>query len=188
VRTCSICRGEGKIIRDACQACSGRGKVKSNKKIAVTIPKGIDNGQSIRVTGKGEPGERGGPYGDLRVQVYVKPHPKFRRDGMKLTCEIGVSMVQAALGDTLSVATVYGEENYTLKPGTQPGTVITLKGKGMANVHNPARVGDLEITVNVNIPTKLTSRQEELLKEFAGEASEKASFFDTAKRKFGKKK
>jgi molecular chaperone DnaJ len=191
VRTCSICRGEGKIIRDACQTCSGRGKIKSNKKIAVTIPKGIDNGQSIRITGKGEPGERGGPNGDLRVLVYVKPHTRFKRDGMTLRTDINVSMVQAALGDIITIPTVYGDEKYDLKPGTQPGTVAVLKGKGMANVHNPNRVGDLEITIIVNIPTKLSGKQEELLRSFAGEAGEKPGVLGSTrdlKKRFGKKK
>jgi len=192
VRTCTVCQGEGKIIRDACSTCSGRGKIKANKKIAVTIPKGIDNGQSIRINGKGEPGERGGPNGDLRVMVYVKPHPSFKRDGMTLRSTVYISMVQAALGCSIVIPTAYGDEKYDIKPGTQYGTVITLKGKGMANVHNPHRVGDMEVSVQVNIPTKLTAKQEELLKEFANESGEKASFLSNStkelKKMFGKKK
>ncbi|MCL2701994.1 MAG: molecular chaperone DnaJ [Defluviitaleaceae bacterium] len=190
VRTCSVCRGEGKIIREVCQTCSGRGKVKSGKKIVVTIPKGIDNGQSIRIPGKGEPGDKGGPNGDLRVLVYVKPHTRFRRDGMTLRAEINISFVQAALGDVLTIPTVYGDERHELKPGTQPGSVITLRGKGMANVHNPRSVGDLEVTIRVAVPTKLTARQEELLREFAGETGQPTPQppSQNGKKRFGKKK
>ena len=172
VRTCSVCRGEGKVVRDPCGTCSGRGKVKVNKKIMVVIPKGIDNGQSIRIPGKGEPGEKGGPNGDLRVLVYVKQDNRFVRDGMTLKAEKHISFAQAAMGDSLTIPTVYGDEKYELKAGTQPGTVITLKGKGMANVHNPRNVGDLEVTIIVHVPTKLTSRQEELLRQFAQESGD----------------
>jgi molecular chaperone DnaJ len=172
VRPCSVCGGEGKIIRDPCPTCGGRGKVKASKKLQVTIPKGIDNGQSIRISGKGEPGERGGPNGDLRITVFFKPHNKFRRDGMTLRTEMNISLTQAALGATLTVPTIYGDEQYQLKAGTQPETVITFKGKGVPNVRNPKTVGDLEVKMKVQIPTQLNAKQTELLKEFAAASGE----------------
>jgi molecular chaperone DnaJ len=172
VRPCSVCRGEGKIIRDPCPTCGGRGKVKANKKLQVTIPKGIDNGQSIRLAGKGEPGERGGPNGDLRIAVFFKPHSKFRRDGMTLRAEMNISVTQAALGGALTIPTLYGDEQYQLKAGTQPETIITLKGKGVPNVRNPKSVGDFEVKLKVQIPTQLTARQTELLKELAQASGE----------------
>lgn len=188
VRACGVCRGEGKVIRDPCQTCKGVGKVKSPKKIVVMIPKGIDNGQSIRIPAKGEAGEKGGPPGDLRVLVYVKPHPRFKRDGHTLRSEMNISFVQAALGDTLTIPTVYGDEQYSLKPGTQPGSIAVLKNKGMANVHQPSKIGDLEVRLNVQVPTKLTGRQEELLREFGAESGEAPSASKEQKKRFGKKR
>lgn len=192
VRTCSVCRGEGKIIRDPCPACGGRGKVKANKKIVVTIPKGIDNGQSIRIPGKGEPGDRGGQNGDLRITVFVKPHALFKRDGMTLRMEKNIGITQAALGDVLTIPTVYGEEQYNLRPGTQPGTVITLKGKGVPNVRNAKNVGDLEVILRVVVPTQLTERQAELLRQFEAESggtlNEPSNTKDSKKQRFGKNK
>ncbi|MCL2406623.1 MAG: molecular chaperone DnaJ [Defluviitaleaceae bacterium] len=182
VRPCAVCRGEGRIIKTPCQTCSGQGKVKANKKIIVSIPKGIDNGQSIRIPEKGEAGERGGPPGDLRVLVYVKADTRFRRDGVTLFTEISVDMIRATLGGTIKIPTPYGETDYDIKPGTQPGTVVTLKNKGMPNVHNPNRVGDLEANIKVVIPIKLTVKQEELLREFNDEPT------PAEKKRFGKKK
>ena len=170
LRACSVCRGEGRIIKDPCTSCSGRGKIRSNKKIVVTVPKGIDDGQSIRIPNRGEPGERGGPNGDLRVFVHVADSPLFERDGVTLVHEMNILMTQAVLGDMLTIPTPYGDEQYELKPGVQPGTVITLKNKGMPNVHNPNKIGDLRVILYVEIPKKLNERQTELMREFAAES------------------
>lgn len=176
VRTCSACHGEGKIIKEPCPTCHGRGKVKKNKSINITIPKGIDNGQSIRKAGFGEAGEKGGPNGDLFINIYVKPHKDFIRKENNIYLDVPITFVQAALGDTITVPTIDGNETYTLKAGTQPEDKAVLKGKGAYNVRNSKSRGDQIVTFKVKIPTKLTERQKELLKEFSGDGvSEKKS-------------
>ncbi len=172
VRTCSACRGEGKIIKDPCITCRGAGKVCITKTLQVTIPKGIDNGQSIRLVGKGEPGEKGGPPGDLLITVYVTSHKVYTRDGMNLYIDVPITFVQAALGYDIIIPTLDGEEKYTVKPGTQTGTVVTIKGKGVPNVKNNRVVGDLVAKLNVTVPKELTERQKQLLREFADDMPE----------------
>lgn len=169
VRTCSACHGEGKIIKEPCPSCHGRGKVKKNKSINITIPKGIDNGQSIRKSGFGEAGEKGGPNGDLFINIYVKPHKDFIRKENNIYLEVPITFVQAALGDNITIPTIDGNETYVLKAGTQPEDKAVLKGKGAYNVRNSKNRGDQIVTFKVKIPTKLTERQKELLKEFSGE-------------------
>jgi len=164
---CSSCRGKGKIIKDPCTTCREEGRVRTSKKIDVNIPKGIDNGQSVRITGKGEMGEKGAPAGDLYITVSVSPHKLFSRDGSHLYLEIPITFVQAALGDEISIPTLSGGvEKYTVKSGTQPGTVVQLRGKGVSNVHNPRSIGDLIVKLNVTVPTALNDRQRDLLKDF----------------------
>lgn len=170
-RTCSACQGEGKIIKEPCPECKGKGKVKVNKKIKISIPRGIDNGQSIRKSGFGEAGDRGGQNGDLYVTIYVKPHKNFVRRENNIYLDVPISFVQAALGDELIIPTIDGEERYTLKPGTQPEDTAVLKGKGAYNVRNNKYRGDQIIKFKVTIPTKLTDRQRELLREFSGNVS-----------------
>jgi molecular chaperone DnaJ len=172
VRPCGVCHGEGKIIRDPCTDCRGTGKVKKAKTITVTIPKGIDSGQSIRLSGKGEAGEKGGQSGDLLLTVYVQPHRLFTRQGTNLHLEVPITFVQAALGDEIFLPTLEGEEKYTVKPGTQPGAVVTLRGKGVPNVNNPRMLGDLIIKFTVAVPTQLSDRQKQCLREFANEMGE----------------
>lgn len=186
VRTCSVCHGEGKIIKDPCPDCRGKGKIRKPKKIQIEVPKGIDNGQSIRLAGKGEPGDKGGPYGDLFVTVTVKPHNIFTRKGTDLYCEFPVSFTQAALGATVVIPIIDGKVEVSVKEGTQTGTVISLRDKGFPNIRNPKVRGNLYVTVKVQTPTKLTSRQRELLKELAEENGEevKEGFFEKMKRKF----
>jgi len=188
VRACSVCNGEGKIIRDPCPACHGAGKARTNKTLSVTVPKGIDNGQSIRLSGKGEAGDKGGPAGDLLITVYVQPHRLFTRQGTNLYLDVPITFVQAALGDEITIPTLDGEEKYAVKPGTQPNTIVNIRGKGVPNVKNPRLVGDLVIKLIVNVPSQLTEKQKQRLREFADEMGEdydssKKSWFDKIKGK-----
>ncbi|MCI1958497.1 MAG: molecular chaperone DnaJ [Clostridia bacterium] len=190
-RTCSACHGTGKVIKDPCPKCHGSGRVKKSKKFEVTIPKGIDNGQTIRLGGKGEAGLNGGPYGDLMVTVYVKSDSYFVRKGMDIYCDVPITFVQAILGDEITVKTVDGEQNLTIKPGTQPDTVMTLRGEGVPNLRNPNVRGNQIMNIKVNIPTSVTEKQKEILRDFYGGSSEKGSssekkegFFDKLKKDF----
>ncbi|MDR0273044.1 MAG: molecular chaperone DnaJ [Clostridiales bacterium] len=164
---CSVCKGEGRIIKEPCTGCRGQGRNRTTKTLEVNIPKGIDNGQSIRIPGKGEMGEKGAPAGDLYITVAISPHKLFSRDGSHLYLEIPITFVQAALGDEISVPTLDGgEEKYSVKAGTQPGTVIQLRGKGVPNVHNPRNVGDLIVKLNVTVPTVMNEKQKDILRNF----------------------
>jgi molecular chaperone DnaJ len=154
--------------------------VKINKKIELNIPKGIDNGQQIRKVGLGGPGKNGGSNGDLYVEIRVIPHKKFVRDGLTIHLEMPITMTQAALGAEIDIPTVDGDEKFTLKAGTQPGDKTVFKGKGMFNVRNQNQRGDQIVTFKVVIPTKLTEKQKDLLREFDGE--KKDSFFDKLKK------
>ena len=190
VRTCSACRGEGKIVKDPCPTCRGAGKVRANKTLQITIPKGIDSGQSIRLAGKGEPGEPGGPPGDLLITMQVQPHKVFRRDGNDLFLEIPITFVQATLGDEISVPMLDGtEEKQSILPGTQPGTVLRIRGKGVPSVRNNRNVGDVVVTLNVTVPTRLTDKQKDQLRAF-NEAmgddykNHKKNWFDKLKASF----
>ena len=171
VRTCSKCGGTGKVIKDPCNTCKGTGKVRKTKKYEVNVPKGIDNGQTIRLAGKGEIGENGGGYGDLLVTVYVQPNRVFVRKGYDIYCDVPITFVQAALGGEIIIKTIDGEEKYTNKPGTQPDTVVTLKGVGVPNLRNPKVRGNQIVTLKVKIPTDLSERQKELLRQFYGETA-----------------
>ncbi|NLJ87804.1 MAG: molecular chaperone DnaJ [Epulopiscium sp.] len=190
VQTCDSCHGEGKIIKDPCPTCSGRGRVRVTKNIEVDIPAGIDHGQSIRIQGKGEPGERGGPNGDLLITVYIKEHPIFERRGNDVYCEIPITFVQATLGGELVVPTLDGNVQYTIKEGTQTGTVFRLKGKGIPHIRNPKVRGDQYVEVKVDVPTKLNEAQKKALLEFANISGEEVyqqrkGFFKKVKEAFG---
>jgi len=181
-RTCSVCHGLGQINKDPCDTCRGTGAIKKNKKIQVTIPKGMENGKSIRLSGLGDAGERGGGNGDLYVTVYVRPHKYFIRRGNDIHLEMPITFVQAAIGGEIIIPTPYGDEKYTIKPGTQTGTVVTLSKKGVPYI-NSYRVGDLLAKLNVSVPTQLTEKQKSLLKQFADEMGEdykdnKKGFFE----------
>ncbi|SEF74459.1 molecular chaperone DnaJ [Caloramator fervidus] len=189
ITTCDKCRGEGKIIDTPCSVCSGRGKVRKKKIITVNIPAGVDNGMTIPLRGEGEPGVRGGPPGDLYLHINVKPHKIFKRQGSDIYCTIPVSITKAALGGEITVPTLEGEEKYNLPEGTQPGTIIRLKGKGIPKLRSNSR-GDLYFEIKVEVPKKLTERQRELLKKLAEEFGEtvsehKKSFVDKFKDAFG---
>ncbi|MDR2903032.1 MAG: molecular chaperone DnaJ, partial [Clostridiales bacterium] len=183
VRTCSVCKGSGKMIKDPCTTCAGGGKVRKRKTIKVTVPKGIDSGQSIRLSGKGDLGEKGGPSGDLLVTVHVATHKYFQREGSTLFVNVPISFAQAALGDEIIIPLLDGEEKHTIKPGTQTGSTVTLRGKGVPNVRNARIVGDLVATLNVVVPKQLNEKQKEILKSFAVEMGEstkeqKRGFFE----------
>ena len=188
IQTCDVCHGEGKVIKEKCPKCYGSGRVKKEKTLEIEIPKGINNNQSIRIAGKGEAGKNGGPNGDLLVTVYVKPHKFFVRKNNDLYLDVPIEFIQAVLGDEIEIHTVYGKEKIKIKPGTQSGTVITLKGKGVPNVNNNKIVGDLFLTLNVCVPTNVSDKQKQLLIEFSNEDNKsnekKKSFFDKLKETF----
>ena len=166
VQPCPDCNGTGKIIKEKCPDCHGSGYINTRKTIEVTIPAGIDNGQSVRIQGKGEPGVNGGPRGDLLVQVRIIGNPNFQRNGMDLYTNTSISFAQAAIGGDVRVNTVDGDVLFNIKPGTQTGTRIRLKGKGVCHVRNNSMRGDQYSTLVVKVPTKLTSEQKELIKKF----------------------
>lgn len=163
---CPDCHGTGKIIKEKCSYCHGSGYVQNRQNIEVEIPAGIDDGQSVRVRGKGEPGVNGGPRGDLLVQVEIVPSPLFAREGIDIFSNREISIAQAALGDTIRIPTVDGEVEYTLKAGTQPDSRIRLRGKGVPYVRDPRQRGDHYVTFVVKIPEKLSKKQKDALIEF----------------------
>ena len=177
VRTCPDCNGTGKVIKEKCPDCYGTGYISSKKKIAVTVPAGIDNGQSIRIRGKGEPGVNGGPRGDLLVEVLVSRHPIFQRQDTNIYSTAPISFVTAALGGTVRIKTVDGEVEYDVKAGTQTDTRVRLKGKGVPSLRNKNVRGDHIVTLVVQVPEKLNREQKEALQAFAdamdGKAPEK---------------
>ena len=184
-RTCDACHGTGKIIKNPCKNCSGKGYVKITKKIDVTIPAGIDDGERLGLPGLGNDGRNGGSAGDLIVLISVRPHTIFERDGYNIYCEVPVTFTEAALGAEIDVPTLEGDVKYTIPEGTQTGTSFTIKGKGIQAVKSTRR-GDLIFTVAVEVPKNLSEEQKEILRKFAGSCGEKnnskkASFF---KKKF----
>ena len=166
VTTCPDCNGTGKIIRDKCTACCGTGYTSSRKKIQVSVPAGIDNGQCIRIREKGEPGVNGGPRGDLLVEVQVTRHPIFQRQDMNIFSTAPITFAQAALGGDVKISTVDGDVLYTVKPGTQTDTKIRLKGKGVPSLRNSNVRGDHYVTLVVQTPTKLNEKAKEALRAF----------------------
>jgi len=163
-QTCPKCHGTGKYIPDPCTACGGAGRVKRNKTLEVKIPEGIDDGMRIRSSGNGEPGVNGGPTGDLYVEIHIKPHPVFQRDGDDLHCEMPISFARAALGGEIEAPTLNGKASFSIPEGTQSGKTFRLRSKGIKNVRS-GMVGDLFCHVVVETPVKLTERQKELLRE-----------------------
>ena len=166
VKTCQDCHGSGKIIKDKCTSCRGTGYTSSRKKIQVSVPAGIDNGQSIRIREKGEPGTNGGPRGDLLVEVNVARHPIFQRQDMNIFSTAPLTYAQAALGGTVRINTVDGEVEYEVKPGTQTDTRIRLKGKGVPSLRNKNVRGDHYVTFVVQVPTNLNEEAKEALRKF----------------------
>ena len=166
VQACPDCHGTGKIIKDRCPDCGGSGYISRRKKISVSIPAGIDNGQSIRIRDKGEPGINGGPRGDLLVQVIVGRHPIFQRQDYDIYSTAPITFAQAALGAEVRIKTIDGDVMYTVKPGTQTDTRVHLRGKGVPTTRNKQVRGDHYVTLVVQVPTKMNAEQKELLKAF----------------------
>ncbi len=166
VQPCPDCNGTGKVIKDKCSDCHGTGYITKRKKIAVSIPAGIDDGQSIRISGKGEPGVNGGPQGDLLVEVIVSRHPNFVRQDTTIYSTVSIPFAKAALGGDVKIKTIDGEVIYTVKAGTQTDTKVRLRGKGVPSLRNKNVRGDHIVTLVVSVPTKLTDEQKELLQRF----------------------
>jgi len=172
VSACPRCGGEGRVVETPCETCHGEGRTERRRTLRVTIPPGIDEGHQIRLSNEGEVGPRGGAAGSLYVAVHVQPHPVLKRDGTELFLEHEISIVQAALGTTATIPTVDGDEALEIKPGTQPGAEIRLRGKGVPHLRRTTQHGDLHVFIKVAVPTKLTKKQRELLESYAAEAGE----------------
>ncbi len=190
-RTCSRCGGEGKMITNPCTTCNGKKRVERDRTLSVKIPAGVETGNTIRLSGEGELGSYGGHPGDLYVFLTVEDHALFKREGQDIICEVPVSFSQAALGTELDVPTLTGSSKLKIPPGTQPGHVFRFKGKGFPHLRGSGS-GDQLCRVIVEVPTKLSSRQKELLQEFDRLNADGATplakgFFDKVKEVFGEK-
>ena len=180
--TCDGCRGKGKIIKNPCNNCRGTGFIRITKKLEVSIPAGIDDGERIALRGQGNDGRNGGGAGDLILQVNVKPHAIFERDGYHIFCEVPLPVTDAILGAEIEIPTLEGNMKYNIPEGTQPGTTFTVKGQGIPYINNKTRRGDLLFRVSVEIPRSLTDKQKEQVRAFANDCSEsnygkKSGFF-----------
>ena len=166
VQTCPECNGTGKMVKEKCPDCYGTGYTSSRKKIQVSVPAGIDNGQIIRIRGKGEPGVNGGERGDLLVEVVVSKHPTFQRQDVNLYSTSPISFAQAALGGDIKIKTIDGDVLFNIKPGTQTDTKIRLKGKGVPSLRNKNIRGDHFVTLIVQVPTHLTQEQKDIIRQY----------------------
>ncbi len=190
IAACPTCEGEGTVVTTPCHKCNGSGKVYLRRQLSVEIPAGVDDGMSIRLGGQGEPGERGGPRGNLYVTLHVKSHPYFKRQGNHVTLELQINIAQAALGDTVTVPTLEGQREITIPAGTQSGTVLRLRGLGFPQVRGSGR-GDQLVFINVAVPKQLSPQQRDLFEELAetlGTAvvvEEKQGFVDRLKEALG---
>ena len=187
VQSCPDCNGTGQIIKEKCPDCRGTGYIASKKKIQVSIPAGIDDGQSVRIREKGEPGVNGGPRGDLLVEVVVSRHPIFQRQDMNIYSTAPISFAQAALGGEVRINTVDGDMLYEVKPGTQTDTKIRLKGKGVPSLRNKAVRGDQYVTLVVQVPTGLNEAAKEALRAFDEQTGQTLKKQGTAEAKPKKK-
>ena len=183
---CPQCNGRGKMVKNPCATCKGKGKVRRTQKIKVKVPAGVDDGQSVRVRGEGCVGVNGGPNGDVLVEIYIKRHAIFQRNGMDVFCEVPISFTQAALGAEIEVPTLDGKVKYEIPEGTQTGKEFVLTEKGIPDVNNPRRRGRHRFTVVVETPTRLTKEQRELLQKLDETMDNKSTpkrkkFFDTLK-------
>ena len=188
VTVCPDCHGTGKIIKEKCPDCRGTGYTSSRKKIQVSVPAGIDNGQSIRIREKGEPGTNGGPRGDLLVEVQVARHPVLQRQDLNIFSTAPITFAQAALGGTIRITTVDGDVEYEVKPGTQTDTKIRLKGKGVPSVRNRNIRGDHYVTLVVQVPTKLSEAAKDALREFDTASDNSLNLKGKSEGKKGEKK
>ena len=185
---CSRCHGSGRIIANPCKTCNGSGQVRKPATVGINIPAGIDDGQVITIRGKGNAGSNGGPAGDLQLQVSVRPHPLFERDGYDVYCTLPLTFAQAALGAEVSVPTLDGNVSYSIKEGTQPGDSFRLKGKGIPYVNGRGR-GDEIVQVTVEVPRNLNGEQKKILESFEkatgeGNYQKRRSFFDKLRDAF----
>ena len=185
---CSRCRGKGRIVEKPCTDCHGGGQVRVTRQVGINIPAGIDDGQVITVSGKGNSGVNGGPAGDLQIEVTVRPHPISERDGFNLWCELPLTYAQLALGDEIEVPTLNGREKYTIREGTQPGDLIRLRGKGIPYLNGRGK-GDLIARIALEVPRELSKKQRELLTAFDSSLDDKnyekrKSFFEKLKDAF----
>jgi molecular chaperone DnaJ len=188
-RPCEECGGAGEVVKHRCTDCRGAGRTEGSQTIQVTVPAGIEEGQRLRLQGEGEAGIAGGPPGDLFVVISIKAHPLFDRDGMDLHCDVPVPFVQAALGAEIEVPTLEGKVTLRVPEGTQSGTVMRLRGKGLPSLRSTAR-GEQLVRIFVEVPTQLTERQRELLQQFASETGHDVSpqskgFLDKLRDLFG---
>lgn len=189
IKTCDVCKGEGKVIVDPCPSCNGKGKTRKSVKLKINVPAGIDDGQTISLRGEGEPGSRGGPTGDLYISIRVKAHPLFQRQGNDVVCEMPITFVQAALGAEMEVPTIDGKVKYSIPEGTQTGTVFRIRGKGIPYLRGNGR-GDQFVKVNIEVPKRLNDKQKSILKEFAEISGDdtheqRKSFFEKMKDALG---
>ena len=177
------CGGKGRIIHQPCKACHGSGQLRRRKTLKVTIPAGIDNGQTISLRGQGNAGRNGGPAGDLLIVIAVRPHEIFRREGTSVLCEAPITFTQAVLGAELEIPTIDGKVKYSIPEGTQSGTTFRLKGKGIPGLNGRAR-GDQYVTVYIETPRNLNREQKEALRKFSDTLGE--SNYEQRKSFFGK--
>lgn len=187
-QTCEKCRGKGKVIEKPCPKCSGVGRTRSQRTVTVTVPAGISQDQILNIGGHGNSGYNGGPAGDLHVYVNVKKHEIFERKGDDVWCEIPLTFTQAALGHEVVVPTLDGKSSYPVHPGTQPGDIFKLKGKGIQHLNSRGR-GDQYVRVTIEVPKNLTEAQKKILGEFDKTCSsnnyqKRSSFFDKVKKLF----
>src|SRR6202007_1230293 len=186
------CRGSGVMVKNPCDSCLGQGRVRKNRKLSVKVPAGVDNGDRIRLSGEGEAGRNGGPHGDLYVEVHVREHPIFERDGIHLSCEVPVSFATAALGGAVGVPTLEGDVALKVPAETQSGRVFRLRDKGVKPVRGGAR-GDLFCRVVVETPVHLSAEQRELVRQLeeslkdnaARHAPREKGFLEGVRRFFG---
>lgn len=186
--TCSRCRGRGQLVDSPCPTCGGQGRIRRTEEMGINIPAGINEGQVISIPGKGNAGQNGGPAGDLQVEVSVRPHPLFERDGFNIWYEMPITYAQAALGAQVEVPTLDGKVEFTIKEGTQPGDVQRIKGKGIPYL-NGRGTGDLLLKIVVEVPRGLNAEQKKLLEKFESSTGEKnyqkrRSFFEKLKQGF----
>jgi molecular chaperone DnaJ len=184
VTQCPDCRGEGRRIEKPCHTCKGSGHERHRRTVTVSIPAGIETGQTLRVSGQGEVGARGGPYGDLYVEVQVRPHEQFHREGTELVVEVPLSFPEAVLGTQLHIATLDGEVVVEAPPGSETGKVLRVRGRGMPYLRSTGR-GDLHVRLRVVVPDKVSDKARTLLEELAKEMDVDGSRLGHGKRKKG---
>ncbi|MHB8964254.1 MAG: molecular chaperone DnaJ [Saccharofermentanales bacterium] len=188
-KPCTACKGQGTIIESPCEVCHGTGRHSKKKTLKVKIPAGINQGEMLTLRGEGEPGTKGGPYGDLYIEITIKPHPIFKRDGYNTYCEIPITFPQATLGAEVSVPTIDGPYSYKIKDGTQPGELFTIRGKGIPHINHSNVRGDHIMKIIVEVPRNLDQKQKDLLKEFDASCTDRnyqnrGSFFTKIKDLF----